>query len=104
MSMSRTRARLCVLPLLAACGAGNADGERTAGGGTAAPAGSVSVERYCKQFAEAYLASNAIAYTGLSVRTEKKPDLMSATDSLRDRRLDRPSPGSASSRLDRWGR
>ena len=76
MPMSRTRASLCVLPLLAACGAANADGQRTAGGRSMAPAGSVSVERYCEQFAEAYLERNAVAYTGLSVRTEKKPDLM----------------------------
>ena len=76
MSMSHTRAGLCVLPLLAACGAGSADGQRGAGCGTAAPAGSVSVERYCEQFAEAYLERNAVAYTGLSVRTENKPDLM----------------------------
>ena len=76
MPMSRTWASLCVLPLLAACGAGSADGERTAGGGTVAPAGNVSVVRYCEKFAEAYLESNAIGYTGLSVRTEKKPDIM----------------------------
>ena len=76
MSMSKSWASLCVLPLLAACGAGNADGERAAGGTRIEPAGSVSVVRYCEQFAEAYLASNAIGYTGLSVRTEKKPDIM----------------------------
>ena len=32
--------------------------------------------RYCEKFAEAYLASNAIEHTGVSVRTEKKPDIM----------------------------
>ena len=73
--MSKTRTSLCVLPLLAACGAGSADGERAAGGGRVEPAG-VSVVRYCEKFAEAYLESSAIEYTGLSVRTEKKPDIM----------------------------
>ena len=76
MSMSKPRASLCVLPFLAACGAGSADGERAAGGTPVASAGSVSVVRYCEKFAEAYLESNAIEYTGLSVRTGKKPDLM----------------------------
>ena len=78
MPMSKTRASLCILPLLAACKVGNADGEQAASGGTAEPSGSVSVSvvRYCEKFAEAYLESNAIDYTGLSVRTDKKPDLM----------------------------
>ena len=76
MPMSKTCASLCILPLLAACRVGNADGERAASGGTAEPSGSVSVVRYCEKFAEAYLESNAIDYTGLSVRTDKKPDLM----------------------------
>ena len=76
MLARRTWAGLCVLPLLVACGAGNADGQRAAGGTRAEAAGSVGVVRYCEKFAEAYLASNAIDYTGLSVRTEKKPDIM----------------------------
>ena len=76
MSMSKTCASLCVLPLLAGCGAGNADGERAASGRTVESAGSVSVDRYCEKFAEAYLASNAIDYTRLSVQTEKKPDIV----------------------------
>ena len=76
MSMSKPWASLCVLPLLAACGAGSADGERAAGGTRVESAGSVSVVRYCEKFAEAYLAGNAIESTGLSVRTEKKSDIM----------------------------
>ena len=76
MSMSKTWASLCVFPLLAACGAGSADGGRAAGGGRVEPDASVSVVRYCERFAEAYLESRAIDYTGLSVRTENKPDLM----------------------------
>lgn len=76
MFARRTCASLCVVPLLAACGTGNADGERAAAGGCVEPAGSVSVVRYCEKFAEAYLASNATGYTGLSVRTEKKRDIM----------------------------
>ena len=76
MSMSTTRASLCVLPFLAACGAGSADGKRAEGGGTVALAGGVSVARYCEKFAEAYLETSAVEYTGLSVRTEKNADLM----------------------------
>ena len=76
MSMSKTWASLCALPLLAACGAGNADGERAAGGTRIEAAGSVSVARYCEKFADAYLQSKAIDHTRLSVRTEKKPDIM----------------------------
>ena len=76
MSMSRTWAILCALPLLAACGAGSADGKRGAAGTPVEPADSVSVVRYCEKFAEAYLESRAVEYTGLSVRTEKKPGIM----------------------------
>ena len=76
MSMGKARASLCVLLLLAACGAGNADGEPAAAGGRAEPAGSVGVVRYCEKFAEAYLERNAIGYTGLSVRIGRKADLM----------------------------
>ena len=76
MSMSKTWASLCALPLLAACGAGNADGERAARGTRIEPAGSVSVVRYCEKFADAYLQSKAIDHTRLSVRAEKKPDIM----------------------------
>ena len=76
MPMSRTWASLCVLALVVGCGGGDANGERTTGGTRVEAAGSVSVARYCEKFAEAYLASNAIAYTGLSVRTGKKPEIM----------------------------
>ena len=76
MPMGKTCASLCILPLLAACEVGHADGERAASGATVEPSGSVSVVRYCEKFAEAYLESNAIDHTGLSVRTGKKPDLM----------------------------
>ena len=82
MSMSRIWAILCALPLLAGCGAGNADGERGAAGTPVEPAGSVSVVRYCNKFAEAYLESNAVEYTGLSVRTEKKPGIMNWLSNL----------------------
>ena len=76
MSMSKTWASLCVLALLAACRAGIADEERAASDGTVEAPGGVSVVRYCEKFAEAYLASNAIEYSSLSVRTEREPDIM----------------------------
>ena len=82
MSMSRIWAILCALPLLAGCGAGNADGERGAAGTPVEPAGSAGVVRYCEKFAEAYLESNAVEYTGLSVRTEKKPGIMNWLSNL----------------------
>ena len=76
MSMRKTCAIFCVLPLLAACGVGNANGERAERGGPVESAGSVTVVRYCEKFAEEYLEREAIDYTGLSVRTEKQPDIM----------------------------
>ena len=76
MSMSRTWVCLSVVTLLAACWTGNADEERAGTGSRVGSAGSVSVVRYCEKFAEAYLASHAINYTGLSVATEKEPDIM----------------------------
>ena len=76
MSMRKTCAIFCVLPLLAACGVGNANGERAERGGPVESAGSVTVVRYCEKFAEEYLERKAIDYTGLSVRTEKQPDIM----------------------------
>ena len=47
-----------------------------ASGGTVETSGSVGVDRYCEKFAKAYLERNAIDYTGLFVRTDKKTDLM----------------------------
>ena len=76
MAMRKASACLCILALVAGCGAGNADSKRAADAGAAESGGSVGVDRYCGKFAEAYLERNAIAYTGLSVRTEKKPDIM----------------------------
>ena len=76
MLARRAWASLGVLPLLVACGAGNAEGERAAGGGAVESVGSVSVVRYCEKFAEAYLASNAIDHAGLSVRIGRSPDIM----------------------------
>ena len=72
MAMSKTWVSLCVVPLLAACWTENSHEERAGVGSQ----GSVSVVRYCEKFAGAYLAKHAIDYTGLSVATEKKPDIM----------------------------
>ena len=76
MSMSKTWTSLCFLALLAACGEGDSEEERAAGGGSVESADGVSVVRYCEKFAEAYLESNAIEYSGLSVRIEREPDIM----------------------------
>ena len=67
---------LCILLLFAGCGVGNANGERVQPGGPAASPGSVTVFRYCEDFAREYAASNAIGYTDLVIRTGKKPDIM----------------------------
>ena len=74
--MSRTWVCLSFVTLLAACWTENADVERADAGSRVGSAGSVSVVRYCEKFAEAYLASQAIGYTGLSVATEKEPDIL----------------------------
>ena len=74
--MSRIWVCLSVVTLLAACWTENADVERAGTGSRVGSAGSVSVVRYCERFAEAYLASRAIGYTGLSVATEKEPDIL----------------------------
>ena len=76
MSTRRTRASLCVLPLLAACGVGNADGNQAESVSPVESAGGVTVVRYCEKFAEAYLKRQAIDYAGLSVRIDKQPDIM----------------------------
>ena len=76
MSMRKTCASLCALPLLAACGVGSAGGEQSGSAGPVGSAGSVTVVRFCEKFAEEYLQREAIDYTGLSVRTEKQPDVM----------------------------
>ena len=76
LPMRQTCVSLFVLTFLAGCGIGNADAERVAGGGPVESGGSVSVVRYCEQFAEAYLESQAIDYSDLSVRTEKKAEIL----------------------------
>lgn len=74
--MRKTCASLCILPLLAGCGVGNADGEQAQIGSPVESAGSVTVVRYCEKFAEQYLENEAIDYTDLSIRTEKQSDIM----------------------------
>lgn len=76
LPMRQTCVSLFVLTFLAGCGIGNADAERVAIGGPVESGGSVSVVRYCEQFAEAYLESQAIDYSDLSVRTEKKAEIL----------------------------
>ena len=74
--MRKPAASLFVLTFLAGGGLGNADAERVAGGEPVESGGSVSVVRYCEQFAEAYLESQAIDYSDLSVQTEKKAEFL----------------------------
>ena len=74
--MRKPAASLFVLTFLAWGGIGNADAERVAGAEPVESGGSVSVVRYCEQFAEAYLESQAIDYSDLSVQTEKKAEIL----------------------------
>ena len=74
--MRKPAASLFVLTFLAGGGLGHADAERVAGAEPVESGGSVSVVRYCEQFAEAYLESRAIDYSDLSVQTEKQAEFL----------------------------